>query len=304
MEPGSSRSVDVVDETKIESVDDINNSDELKTTTLVPKKKSKRKRKFKPNAKKKKDKQFKNVLVFKDKTIKDLQNKLLTKSNEVIKLQKQLNKSRTNMKQIKPGQNERHIQSVQINNSNSLQQDLVFLEDKISEFCMKYDRNTLAKIYKTNPRSLNVEENINNTELSCKWLAQQLKDINKYIVTVTQPQLHKYKQWDIDTTMTWIKSLDNGKYKKYCDVLRKGFESDRITAVDLPNIGQSDLATTPFDIREFKDRKRLAQHFKFLTEYESYDMNGMNNIDKREYSVNPCSHNCTMIDHLTFFHTT
>merc|ERR1712228_422819 len=128
----------------------------------------------------------------------------------------------------------------------------------MSDFAIKYDENTLCKMYENDPKSLDIEQNIINTELSAKWLNTQLSEIKRFCISVTRPHLIEYKQWNINTTMAWIQSLDNGYFIKYCDILRRAFESDGITAADLPYIGQSDLATTPFDIRSFKDRKCLA----------------------------------------------
>ena len=84
---------------------------------------------------------------------------------------------------------------------------------------------------------------------------------NEYILNISE-----YESWDIDTTIKWIKSLDNGRYIKYCHILRKGFESDGIPASELPNVVQADLRADPFNIQSFVDRKKLAEHFKSLKE--------------------------------------
>ena len=65
-------------------------------------------------------------------------------------------------------------------------------------------------------------------------------------------------------TMKWIKSLNNSKFTKYLDVLKTGFQTCNIKAVDLPDIEQYDLSIEPFNIRKFGDRKKLCQHFKSL----------------------------------------
>ena len=81
---------------------------------------------------------------------------------------------------------------------------------------------------------------------------------------MTSPDVKQYKNWDLETTMVWVKSLDSELFAKYGDVLRTGFESDGIPASELPNIGRGELATDPFNIRAFMDRKKLAECFKSL----------------------------------------
>ena len=134
----------------------------------------------------------------------------------------------------------------------------------MNEFNIKYEKNKLNEIYNDNEDLLNIELDIDNVELSCKSLLKQLEEIRNYVISRRKPDIRKYKEWDIDTAMIWIKSLDNGAYQQYCDVLRNGFESDGIPSAELPNVGQADLRINPFNIQSFMDRKKLAQHFKSL----------------------------------------
>eukprot|EP01083_Nonionella_stella_P291437 991685_1 len=145
-----------------------------------------------------------------------------------------------------------------------LKNELIALMNKMNGFNKKYDEKELSKIFKCNPYSLFVEQEIENTEAICKATLKHLQDIKKYVVSVTKPDVNTYKSWDLNTTMVWIRSLDDGCFVKYCDALQKGFESDGIEAVDLPNLGQADLATDPFNIRAFRDRKKISQHFQSL----------------------------------------
>ena len=107
---------------------------------------------------------------------------------------------------------------------------------------------------------------------------KQLEDIKAFVISRTRPDVRKYQDWDLNTTMIWIKSLNNGKFVKYCDMLQSGFLSDGIPASELPNIVAADLATDPFNIRSFMDRKKLAQHFKALqmgnNGFDSQDQEG------------------------------
>lgn len=217
-----------------------------------------RRRKFKPTGKIKK---LRTSLVSKDNIIEALQQELASKSDEIESLKNELDVLRANMQQTNHTNHE-HTKEL------TLKEELQVLEAKMSDFSMKYDENALSKMYENDPESLDVEQTVINTEMSAKWLQTQLDKIKNLCISVTRPHLHEYKEWNINSTVAWIKSLDNGHFTKYCDTLRIAFESDGITAADLPHIGQSDLATTPFDIRSFKDRKSLAEHFQFLKQFD------------------------------------
>eukprot|EP01083_Nonionella_stella_P198767 729498_1 len=66
--------------------------------------------------------------------------------------------------------------------------------------------------------------------------------------------------------MSWIMSLDNGKYMKYSQQLRNGFERSQILSGDLlPELTRGDLSNSPFDINEFIIKRDLEKHFKSLT---------------------------------------
>ena len=123
---------------------------------------------------------------------------------------------------------------------------------------MRYDKDIISNIYDNNPNVLQVDAEIDDVDLSCI-------------------DLKEWKSWNIDMTMKWIRSLDNGHFVKYLDVLRSGFTSAGITAADLPLIGESDLRIQPFEITQFVDRNRLAQHFKSLNQDQGVIMSDTNN---------------------------
>eukprot|EP01084_Bolivina_argentea_P121648 215573_1 len=182
-------------------------------------------------------------------TIKSLQTEL----NDTKKLyQSLLEKHEQEEKQNKP--------------EKTLKEHLIFMADKMNEFNVKYNQQKLQEIYSKDMNDLFVELDIDNTELSAKSMIKILKNVKNYVLSVTKPDASKYKDWDVKIAIIWIKSLDGGHFAKYCDTLRNGFESDGIAGEDLPNIVAADLAVAPFHMRQFKDRKRLAYHFKSLRE--------------------------------------
>ena len=38
--------------------------------------------------------------------------------------------------------------------------------------------------------------------------------------------MNRYKQWDINEMCKWIGLIDKGRFKKYLDVFKRGFELD------------------------------------------------------------------------------
>ena len=155
------------------------------------------------------------------------------------------------------------------NDDGNLKEDLASIIDKLNAFNNKYDMDVIDNIYYDNPNELSVESDIGNAGLSAKCMIKKLQDIEQFITERNKPDATQYKSWDINMTMKWIKSLNYGQFVKHLDVLRKGFESDGIVAADLPDIGQHDLSTQPFEIRSFGDRKKLAQHFRSLRDTQS-----------------------------------
>ena len=132
--------------------------------------------------------------------------------------------------------------------------------------------------------ALFVEEEIDNTELSAKSMINKLEDVKNYVLTVTKADTSKYKEWDLNTTMIWIKGLDEGRFVKYCEDIRKGFESEAVPSSALPDVVAADLRAEPFNIQSFMDKKKLVQLLKSLKEQHQIapqmsEMQSQNNIN-------------------------
>eukprot|EP01084_Bolivina_argentea_P059795 109234_1 len=89
-----------------------------------------------------------------------------------------------------------------------------------------------------NKEDLAVELDIDDPVSSLRSLMRQFDDVKQYLEQQYPNIIDKneYKSWSIDMTIEWIESLDDGKFMKYCNILRKGFGSDGIHASDLPRI--------------------------------------------------------------------
>ncbi len=63
----------------------------------------------------------------------------------------------------------------------------------------------------------------------------------------------------------WIVTLEYGRYTKYLDTLRNGFETDGIDGGDcLPDITDVMLRNGSFNMTDFRDRRDLSAHFAGL----------------------------------------
>ena len=148
----------------------------------------------------------------------------------------------------------------------------------------KYNKNKILNIYnKNNLNEINAENEINNLQKSIlPQFNQYLIEINIYIKSLFTPNLNEYKNWNINKMIKWISLLENGRYIKYLDILKKGFLNDGIDSGEcLPDITKNDLRAAPFNIENFKDRRDLEKHFKSLQKYDN-QQNELNILNDKE----------------------
>eukprot|EP01084_Bolivina_argentea_P088351 159529_1 len=148
----------------------------------------------------------------------------------------------------------------------ALNDKIVFLNQKMNHFVNEYNHKTLLEMYEIDPNSLNVTQQLETLELTSRTFVKALQDISAQIKSLKLPNIMKFEQWDVNKIIVWIQTLDNGKYSKYCEVLRRGFVDDGIdTGEDLLAINeQKDLRNAPFEIKSLPDRKALIAHFQSL----------------------------------------
>ena len=126
--------------------------------------------------------------------------------------------------------------------------------------------NKLSSFIVQNIESLCIDKEFEKLEFSVDKTIDKLKEIKNLIISIKKPDITKYQQWNIKQLINWIGLLENGRYLKYCEVLRKGFQSDEITASTVPSLNPVDLRNIPFNITSFKDRNDLVIHFKLLSQ--------------------------------------
>ena len=130
--------------------------------------------------------------------------------------------------------------------------------------CLDKLNTALSGFINEDMECLSIDKGIENLELSLDKIVENVKEIKKVISSVMKPNVRNYQEWNIKQAIIWIKSLEDGRYAKYCEVLQKGFQSDGITPSILPQISQDVLRHDPFNIIFFPDRQCLANHFKSL----------------------------------------
>eukprot|EP01084_Bolivina_argentea_P151192 263919_1 len=98
----------------------------------------------------------------------------------------------------------------------------------------------------------------------------------------------EYKTWNLQQIMTWIMSLDNGKFLKFHTNLLKGFKESKILSGDiLPDLDKQDLSGDPFNITNLPIKLDLIKHFKSLKHrVKSVSMKRHTRKRNRECEVN------------------
>ena len=126
-------------------------------------------------------------------------------------------------------------------------------------------------------QSLSNGKESENLKLKLDEMIDKIQDIQTKINFVMNPDVSNYKEWDITQAIFWISTLENGRYKPYCTVLKKGFESDEISPLLLPQVTRNALRCDPFNIIKFADRRDLVYHFQSLSEQKkiiAYNVEG------------------------------
>ena len=136
---------------------------------------------------------------------------------------------------------------------------------KLSQFSEDFSIAKLNEIYDKSPDALSLNDELNALDLRLKSFNKYFQDTKSHIKSLTHPDVLKYKEWDINEMCKWIGFIDHGRYKKYVDIFKRGFESDGIDCGEcLPDLDKNTLRVEPFNIQNFKDRRDLEKHFKSL----------------------------------------
>ena len=143
---------------------------------------------------------------------------------------------------------------------DGIQSVLLKLDKEFTKFKQEYNEGGLENIMNETPQKLLDKQSSLNKELiihkqcidgiviSSKSFGKYLQDIDKVIDKIVTPNIAEYKQWNIETIMRWIGQLENGRFNKYIDILRNGFNKSEINGEGLAELTRSDLTSPPFNI--------------------------------------------------------
>ena len=79
----------------------------------------------------------------------------------------------------------------------------------------------------------------------------------------------KFEQCQWQEILQWIVSLDDGKFKKYEQDLRKNLKEEEIAGIALKDVDASDVKR--WGVTKFSDMKTLRQHIKQLVDKNRFD---------------------------------
>ena len=72
----------------------------------------------------------------------------------------------------------------------------------------------------------------------------------------------RYKSWNHEQILIWFMSLENGRFKKYFDILAHNLSQEDVNGNDLKNVDVLDIKS--WGVINFGDKKSLLSHIKKL----------------------------------------
>ena len=150
------------------------------------------------------------------------------------------------------------------------------LENELNAFKQKYNENELRIIFDNKSDDLlnkdsdltkeyiNYKESVDKILIYSKSFNKHIEDIDQIMKKLLTPDIVNYETWNVNEIRNWIQSLENDPFSKHIDLLRNGFIESEIRGSDLPEITSGDSSSSPFNIKQFRDKKDLEKHFKSL----------------------------------------
>ena len=83
----------------------------------------------------------------------------------------------------------------------------------------------------------------------------------------------RYKEWGTQDIITWILSLENGRYTKYKSKLEQSLNEEQVKGIHLESVDAIDVKG--WGVVEFGDKKSLMKEIKALMKQNNND----NNVD-------------------------
>ena len=102
-----------------------------------------------------------------------------------------------------------------------------------------------------------------------KVLTQENQQLKLQLIDITQ-----FESWKHEQIIAWIMSLEDGRFKKYNDILSKCLSEEDVKGVDLKSVDVIDIRG--WGVVNFSDRKALFGNIKSLVNGNNDNDNGNN----------------------------
>ena len=116
-----------------------------------------------------------------------------------------------------------------------------------------------------NRRLNKYRENMDRLKQCENALDTAVASIESVFRELSVPNTAHYAQQTVNQMISWIKSLENGRFNDYVDALRKGFIEGQMNVEDVLSAETKDLSDAPFNIKRFRDKNNLATYFQSLS---------------------------------------
>ena len=93
--------------------------------------------------------------------------------------------------------------------------------------------------------------------LEIEALKQEIEQLKLLNINVMQ-----YESWNNQQIITWMMSLEHGRFRKYENVLSKALSEEDVKGIDLKDVDILDIKG--WNIVNFGDRKALYKHIQRL----------------------------------------
>ena len=92
-------------------------------------------------------------------------------------------------------------------------------------------------------------------------LEQEVKMLRLKTLDVSE-----FMQWEWETVLFWIVSLENGRFKPYENALRDNLSEEKVRGSDLSEVNEVDVKG--WGVKQFGDKKALIRHIRNLVQHQ------------------------------------
>ena len=147
-----------------------------------------------------------------------------------------------------------------------------YKELKEQQILLIQDNNELRlKLKQVENEKITLMDECKETKLELIEVKKELKILKRKNIDPT-----RFMEWTSDEFVDWICILDEGKYSKYEEQLRRAFISESISGEAIPHINKNEWKEL-FGINNYMDRTNLDKHVKNLIKRNKDNSNDNDN---------------------------